>query len=209
MNEFIVRARSAPVDGDRLLGQVGRGQGVEYLADIVRHCLFVSQGHREDVILNLVLEKSQDYSRIVSISGDTLGSLSDIHEKSLLEAIAGALRAGAGLRKHDSTIDSLGICVTAKSFEQLVREKVEEKVVLLLDPDGADIRSREVSKELESAVFVMTDHTPMPKNTFKSMQRQGVKKISLGPRMLHTAQCLSILLNELDRLRNNPSLLND
>lgn len=209
MNEFIVRARSTPVDADRFLAQIGQGDGIEYLADIVRHCLFVSQGHRDDVILNLVLEKSQDYSRIVSISGETLGSLADIHEKSLLEAIADALRASDRLGKHESTTDARGIRVTAKSFEQMVREKAEETTVFLLDPEGADVRSNDVSDQLESAVFVMTDHTPMPKNTFKSMQRQGVQKLSLGPRMLHTAQCLSILLNELDRLRNNPSLLND
>ncbi len=209
MNEFIVRARAAAVDADRFLAQVGQGQGVEYLSDILRHALFISQGHREDVKVSLVLEKSQDFSRVVSLSGDCLGSLDNIHEMALLEAIAGALREGGRLAKHETCTDSRGISVTAKSFEQLVRERSEAGTVFLLDPDGEDIRSTEVAGDLAEAVFVMTDHTPMPKNTFKSMQRQGVKKLSLGPQMLHTAQCVSILLNELDRLRNNPPLLNE
>ena len=209
MTEFVVRARAAAADADRFLSQVGQGLGVEYLADIVRHSLFVSQGHREEVTVSLVLEKSQDFSRVVSISGASLGSLDDIHEAALLKAIADALRAGNGLKKHETRTDDRGISVTAKSFEQLVRERAEAGTVFLLDPDGLDVRKEEVLTELAEAVFVMTDHTPMPKNTYKSMQRQGVKKLSLGPGMLHTAQCVSILLNELDRLRNNPPLLND
>lgn len=209
MNEFIVRARAAAVDADSFLAQIGQGLGVEYLSDILRHALFVSQGHREDVTVSLVLEKSQDFSRVVSVSGDCLGSLDNIHEMAMLEAIAGALREAAKLSKHETCTDNRGISVTAKSFEQRVRESAEAGTVFLLDPDGEDIRSKEVSGELSEAVFVMTDHIPMPKNTFKSMQRQGVRKVSLGPRMLHTAQCVSILLNELDRLRNNPPLLND
>ncbi len=204
MNEFIVRARAAPVDADRFLALIGQGQGVEYLADIVRHVLFVSQGHRDNVTLSLVLEKSQDNSRIVSFSGETLGSLSDIHEQSLLRAIADALQVGAKLVKHETIVDKRGVSVTAKSFEQLVRERCEAGPVFLLDPDGEDVRDPGLSELLERAAYVMTDHTPMPKNTYKSMQRQGVRKLSLGPQMLHTAQCVSILLNELDRLRNNP-----
>ena len=47
--------------------------------------------------------------------------------------------------------------------------------------------------------FVLTDHIPMPKKTFKSMLRQGVKKISLGPRMLHASQCITLINNEYDR----------
>ena len=201
MIEFIIRARAAPVDADRFLGLIGQGQGVEYLADIVRHALFVSQGHRDNVVVSLVLEKSKDYSRVVTLSGARLGSLADIHERTLLEAIADALKAGAGLGKHETAVTAQGISVTAGSFEQLVRERTEDTQVYLLDPDGDDIRDL---MPAEPVVFVMTDHTPMPKNTCKSMQRQGVKRASLGPRMLHTAQCVSILLNELDRLGNNP-----
>lgn len=201
MIEFIIRARATPTNADSFLGLIGQGRGVEYLADIVRHALFVSQGHRDDVLVSLVPEKSADYSRVVTFSGGQLGSLADMHERALLEAIAGALRAGAALGKHETVMDARGVSVTAKSFEQLVRERTQQTQVYLLDPEGEDIRAL---KPAEPVVFVMTDHTPMPKNTRKSMRRQGVKEVSLGPRMLHTAQCVSILLNELDRLRNNP-----
>ena len=102
MIEFIVRARSAPVEADRFLASIGTGVGVEYLADIVRHAMFISQGHRSDACLSLVLEKSADFSRVLRISGSDLGSLPDLHEMSLLRAIADALRSASTLGKDES-----------------------------------------------------------------------------------------------------------
>ena len=66
----------------------------------------------------------------------------------------------------------------------------------LLDPKGDDIRTVDIPVD---AVFLLTDHIPMPKKNFKAMVLQGVKKISLGPVMLHASQCISIIQNELDR----------
>ncbi len=197
MIELVVRARNAPVDADRFLAAIGAGEGVEYLADILRHSLFVSQGHRDDVVLSLILEKSADFSRLLRIEGAQLGSLADLHEAAILALLAEALRYGQGLDKNTTTTAPSGIEVSAVSFEQYVKGlALLPQPVYALDPDGADIRELPA---LEDVVFVMTDHTPMPKNTHKSMARQGVSKVSLGPRMLHTAQCVSILLNERDR----------
>ena len=196
MIEFIVRARSAPVAADRFLDAIGTGVGVEYLADIVRHAIFVSQGHREDTKVTLVLEKSQFYSRVVELDGAILGSLPDLHERAFLQVISDALRVAASLEKNESVCDERGIRVTATSFEQLVKSRAEEQVVYVLESSGQDIRSEQFP---EDVVFVMTDHTPMPKNSYKSMARQGVRKLSLGPLMLHAAQCVTIIHNELDR----------
>ena len=67
----------------------------------------------------------------------------------------------------------------------------------MLDAKGVDIRDPLIS---DNAVFLLTDHTPMPKKTFNSLARQGVMKLSLGPVMLHASQCISVIHNELDRL---------
>jgi tRNA pseudouridine-54 N-methylase len=143
-----------------------------------------------------VLEKSQFFSRVVELDGSILGSLPDLHEKALLQVISDALRVAGSLEKNQTVLDDRGIRITAMSFEQLVKSRAEEQVVYVLDTGGEDIRSEQIP---EDAVFVMTDHTPMPKNTYKSMARQGVRKLSLGPLMLHAAQCVTIIHNELDR----------
>ncbi|MBT4162991.1 MAG: tRNA (pseudouridine(54)-N(1))-methyltransferase TrmY [Gammaproteobacteria bacterium] len=196
MAEFIVRARAAPVEPEAFRAAIGGGQGVEYLAEIIRSALFVSQGHRSDASVHLVLEKSRDFSRIVSFGGENLGSLVDLHEDSMLQAIANALETSSGLGKDEQITDSRGVTVRTTSFEHLVKARAAEQEIYLLDSSGEDIRDVELNS---SGIFVMTDHTPMPKKSFKSMARQGVKKVSLGPVILHASQCITLIHNEMDR----------
>ena len=91
--EFLVRARAAPVNPSHFKGLIGKGYGLEYLADIVRNALFVSKGHRENVAVSLVLERSKDFSRVIRFSGASLGSFKDLHETALLNRIFDALCA--------------------------------------------------------------------------------------------------------------------
>ncbi|MCH8257592.1 MAG: tRNA (pseudouridine(54)-N(1))-methyltransferase TrmY [Proteobacteria bacterium] len=197
MREFIVRARKAPVDADKFLAAVGSGAHVEYLAQMIVNALFIAKGHRRDTTLTLVLEDSADYSRALIMQGSSLGSLYGMNESALLNTCATALRAGRRLGKETSLVCDDGIVVTAISFEHLVKEKALHQEVYMLDVKGVDIRDTFIS---DNAVFLLTDHIPMPKKTFNSLARQGVMKLSLGPVMLHASQCISVIHNELDRL---------
>ena len=197
MREFIVRARKAPVDADKFLAAVGSGAHVEYLAQMIVNALFIAKGHRRDTTLTLVLEDSADYSRALIMQGSSLGSLSGMNESALLNTCATALRAGRTLGKETSLVCDDGIVVTAISFEHLVKEKALHQEVYMLDVKGVDIRDTSFS---DNAVFLLTDHIPMPKKTFNSLARQGVMKLSVGPVMLHASQCISVIHNELDRL---------
>ena len=143
-----------------------------------------------------MLEDSLDFSRCLTLQGAQLGNLGGTTEAALLKVIADSLQLAKGLSKEASITTPIGVCATAISFEHLVKAKVEDRQVFLLDPKGDDIRTVDIPVD---AVFLLTDHIPMPKKNFKAMVRQGVKKISLGPVMLHASQCISIIQNELDR----------
>ncbi|MEO2172631.1 MAG: tRNA (pseudouridine(54)-N(1))-methyltransferase TrmY, partial [bacterium] len=69
MPEYIVRARKAPTDAGLFVKAIGSAARVEYLAQIMTNCLFVSKGHRRDTTLTLVLEDSTDFSRALSLNG--------------------------------------------------------------------------------------------------------------------------------------------
>lgn len=194
--EFIVRARHAPVTKRAFLASLGTGAGVEYLAQIVLNALFVSKGHREDTELTLVLERSADFSRAVTLSGNRLGSITDLHEQGILSAIAHSLAAAEGLGKEAVTRDDKGIQVQTIGFERLVRSRTEASPCYLLDPGGTDIRESRLTPD---SVFVMTDHIPMPYKAQRSLTRLGVSPLSLGPVMLHTSQCITLVHNEMDR----------
>ena len=196
MPEFIVRARAAPASPDAFRAAVGHDRGVEYLADIIKAGLLLSQGHRVETVVHLVLEKSQDFSRVVTFDGHELGGLPGMQEEQLLEVIADALTPASGLSKDQRIVDERGVAVTTTSFEHLVKRKAEVQDTFVLKPNGEDIRLLDLPHD---SVFVLTDHTPMPKKTFKSMARQGIRPVSVGPRMLHAAHCIAIILNEIDR----------
>lgn len=45
----------------------------------------------------------------------------------------------------------------------------------------------------------MTDHIPMSPKTFRSLDRLGVWRLSLGPRMLIASQSVALIHQHLDR----------
>lgn len=197
MIEFVVRARKAPTDASKFLGEAGREAHVEYLTQILVNTLFVSKGHREDVCLTYVFEGSADFSRAISFRGDTIGMIGDQTEKGLLQLFARCLAAGAGLAKDAATTTDQGILISAISFERLVKRYQETRPVYVLDKKGSDVRQVEL---LDNAVFLLTDHIPMPPKAAKSLIRRGVTPLSLGPVMLHASQCVVLIQNEYDRL---------
>lgn len=202
MREFLVRARKAPTDPDRFLKLVGREPFVEHLAQIFLHGLFVSQGHRSDTVLHLAMEGARDFPKLISIDGSRLGSLAGLHETALLGVLADALSEGARLGKEETKDLANGIRIAAISFEHFLKQKVgkqkagQDIPMFLLDPKGQDIQSHPIPA---ASLFVLTDHIPMPKKSFNTLDRLGVRRLSLGPTTLHASQCITLIHNQLDR----------
>ena len=180
----------------RFRREVGAGAHVEYLAQIIINSLFVSKGHRPDTALTLVLENASDYSRAITLSGDSLGDLGPITEAHILDCLAECLTEAEGLAKEASVNSRRGMILRAISFEHLVKGCLAEAPVYLLDRKGTDIRSVDLASD---AVILLTDHVPIAPKLRKSLLRQGVQTMSLGPVMLHASQCVVIVQNEVDR----------
>lgn len=195
MRTFVVRARSAPVDGQGLLDGVGKDAHTEILAHTLMNALFVAQSHRADVTVHLVLERTADYSRTISIIANDLGELGGFHERALLARLAGALDASRGMGKEESRAVEAGIVVRTLSFEKLVQELAVDHPLYVMDKKGAPIRK---TKFGANPCFVLTDHIPMPKKSFNSLERLGAERITLGPKMLFASQCVVLIHNELD-----------
>ena len=65
MRTFVLRARAAPTDSRKLLAAVGQEAHPEILAHTLMNAIFVAQSHRPDVVVYLVLESTQDFSRTI------------------------------------------------------------------------------------------------------------------------------------------------
>ncbi|CEO41272.1 tRNA (pseudouridine(54)-N(1))-methyltransferase TrmY [Photobacterium kishitanii] len=195
MRAFVLRARSAPTDSKLLIASVGQDAHTEILAHVLMNAIFVAQSHREDIMVHLVLESTQDFSRTISFSSNDISNLSGFHEQAWLEKIAHALDKSIGMNKEQLRNVEPGICVRTISFEKLVCELAEDYQLYMLDKKGDFIRDIELAS---NPCFLLTDHMPMPKKSFNSLKRLGAEKISLGPKMLFASQCIVLIHNELD-----------
>ena len=196
MRTFVLRARAAPTDSQTLLASVGKDAHTEILAHTLMNAIFVAQSHRADVVVCLVLESTRDFSRTIRFEANAMHEIGGFHEQALLGKIAKALDASRGMGKEELRPVEAGVTVRTVSFERLVQELAEDHQLFVMDRKGTSIREQVFAG---NPCFLLTDHIPMPKNTFHSLERLGAEKITLGSKMLFASQCVVLIHHELDQ----------
>lgn len=195
MRVFVLRARAAPTDSQKLMAGVGADAHTEILAHTLMNALFVAQSHRSDVQVYLVLESTADYSRTIHFVADEISDIGGFHEQALLSLVVKALDASVGMGKEQQRQVQPGISVRTQSFERLVQQLSETCQLYVMDRKGESVSEVALA---ENSCFLLTDHIPMPKKSFNSLKRLGAEKISLGPTMLFASQCVVLIHNALD-----------
>ena len=195
MRTFVLRARAAPTDSQKLLTSVGKDAHTEILAHTLMNAMFVAQSHRAGVVAYLVLESTQDYSRTLRFEVSAMRDIGGFDERALLGKIAKALDVSRGMGKEEERPVETGVSVRTISFERLVQELAADHQLYVMDRKGSPIRQEAFTG---NPCFLLTDHIPMPKKTFHSLERLGAKKLALGSRMLFASQCVVLIHHELD-----------
>jgi len=77
-----------------------------------------------------------------------------------------------------------------------VQELATDHQLFVMDPKGTPIREQVFQ---DNPCFLLTDHIPMPKNTFHTLERLDTKKLTLGKKMLFASQCVVLIHHELDQ----------
>jgi tRNA (pseudouridine54-N1)-methyltransferase len=196
MRTFVLRARAASTDSQKLLASVGKEAHPEILAHMLMNSIFVAQSHRTDVEIYLVLESTQDFSRTIHFEVNAMHEIGGFDERALLGKLAKALDASRGMGKEEARPVESGVTVRTVSFERLVQELADDHQLFMMDRKGTPIRQQSFEGK---PCFLLTDHIPMPKKSFHSLERLGAKKIALGPKMLFASQCVVLIHHELDQ----------
>ena len=196
MRTFVLRARAASTDSQKLLASVGKEAHAEILAHALMNAIFVAQSHRVDVTVHLVLESTTDFSRTIRFDANDMHEIGGFDERALLGKIAKALDASRGMSKEEMRPVETGVTVRTVSFERLVQELAEDHQLFVMDRKGTSIRAQMFQG---NPCFLLTDHIPMPKKTFHSLERLGANNISLGSKMLFASQCIVVIHHELDQ----------
>lgn len=195
MRTFVLRARAAPTDSQKLLAGVGQEAHTEILAHTLMNAIFVAQSHRPGVVVYLVLESTQDFSRTIRFEADAMHDIGGFDERALLGKVARALDVSRGMGKEEERAVESGVTVRTIAFERLVQELAADHQLFVMDRKGAPIREQAFG---DKPCFLLTDHIPMPKKAFGSLERLGAKKITLGPTMLFASQCVVLIHHALD-----------
>ena len=195
MRTFVLRARAAPTASAKLLAGVGAEAHTEILAHVLMNAIFVAQSHRDDVVVYLVLESTADFSRTVRVEPRAMRALGGFDERALLGKVAKALDASRGMGKEETREVESGVTVRTISFERLVQQLAADHALYVLDRKGAPVGEVAFGA---NPCFLLTDHIPMPKKTFGSLERLGATKLSLGARMLFASQCVTLIHHALD-----------
>ena len=196
MRTFVLRARAAPTDSKKLLASVGQEAHTEILAHTLMNAIFVAQSHRPDVTVYLVLESTEDFSRILRFDANAMRDIGGFNEQALLGKIALALDASRGMGKDETRPVQAGVSVRTSSFERLVQELAADHQLFMMAPKGTPIREQVFH---DNPCFLLTDHIPMPKKVLPSLERMGARMLSLGPTMLFASQCVVLIHYELDQ----------
>ncbi len=196
MRTFVLRARAAPTESQALLASVGKDAHTEILAHTLMNAIFVAQSHRADVLVYLVLESTQDFSRTILFDANAMHDIGGFHEQALLGKIAKALDVSRGMGKDETRPVEAGVSVRTVSFERLLQELAVDHQLFLMDRKGRSMREQVFA---DNPCFLLTDHIPMPKKTFHGLERLGAKKITLGSKMLFASQCVVLIHHELDQ----------
>ena len=196
MRSFVLRARSAPTDSQKLLASVGQEAHSEILAHTLMNAIFVAQSHRADVVVYLVLESTSDFSRTIRFEANAMHEIGGFDERALLGKVAKALDASRGMGKEETRPVESGVTVRTIAFERLVQELATDHQLFVMDRKGNPIRDQPFQGD---PCFLLTDHIPMPKNSFHTLERLGTKKLTLGKKMLFASQCVVLIHHELDQ----------
>lgn len=196
MRTFVLRARAAPTDSQKLLAAIGQDAHTEILAHTLMNAIFVAQGHRDDVVVYLVLESTVDYVRSIRFEAAAMNNIGGFDERSLLAKVAAALDVSRGMGKEETRHVEAGMDVTTISFEGLVKQLASDHQLYMLQPKGTPIGEETFGN---NPCFLLTDHIPMPKKTFGSLERLGTKNLSLGKKMLFASQCVVLIHHALDQ----------
>jgi tRNA (pseudouridine54-N1)-methyltransferase len=147
-------------------------------------------------VVHLVLESTQDFSRTIRFDANAVHDFGGFDEHALLGKIATALDASVGMGKDETRPVESGITVRTLSFERLVQELAADHQLFVMDRKGTPIAEQVFEG---NPCFLLTDHIPMPKKTFHSLERLGARKLTLGKTMLFASQCVVLIHHALDQ----------
>lgn len=196
MRTFIIKARKATTNPEKLKNQIGSKDHFEVVLHSVMNAFFIASDFRQNVEVYIVFDGAHDFPVTLKLSGQHGLSFAGFHEQAIYKVIAEALSRVSELKKNQVLSVSSGIEILGYGLETLIKNLLEQqRNIFILDKKGEAIRELEFPSH---PVFLLSDHLMMPKKTLIGLKRRGLRSLSLGKKMLFASQCVVLIQHELD-----------
>jgi tRNA (pseudouridine54-N1)-methyltransferase len=169
-------------------GSAGR---IDILARSVTAAFLTSFDLRRDTRLLLVLLGEPDPPKMIRFEGSELKYLNP-DERSAGALIRRALQVKSRTEEDQST---RGVYVRRGDLEDALRYS-DAFALFYLHEDGEDVRG--VDLDAANVAFILGDHLGLFEEEEATLAH--ARRIRVGPVILHTDQCITLVHNELDRL---------
>ena len=190
MRRFIVIGHEAHTAPDFSLEDLpGTSGRIDVLARCVASAFLLSHSIRKDAELHLVLNGPPRPPRTLRLIGAELRHVNP-DERTTAALFSKALQS-------ESIVESMstsGLYASGLGFQQVLT--LVRGPFVMLKEDGEDIRDHAIPRD---PVFVLSDHLDFTEDEEKALLALDPIVLSVGPRSLHSNQCIAIVNNELDR----------
>lgn len=186
MRRFVILGHGVPLDGDFSLNDLPGGAGrIDVLCRAIGSSLFVSHEIRRDVETILSLRNAVQ----IRIQGDTVKRLNP-DERSTAALLKRALAA----LNEEEVMSTPGIFVSRRTLSETIDRLYQlEAAPIVLHETGSCAQAFAFPRD---PAFILSDHEEFTDTDLESLD--DLPRISLGPRSLHTSQCITIAHYLLD-----------
>jgi len=186
MRRFVILGHRVPLDGGFSLNDLPGGAGrIDVLCRAIGSSLFVSHEIRRDVETILSLRNAVQ----IRIQGDTVRRLNP-DERSTAARLKRALTA----LNEEEVMSTPGIFVSSRTLSETIDRLYQlEAAPIVLHETGS---CAETFAFPRNPAFILSDHERFTDTDLESLE--DLPRISLGPRSLHTSQCITIAHYLLD-----------
>jgi tRNA (pseudouridine54-N1)-methyltransferase len=196
MRTFIIKARKASTNLEKLKNQLGSKDHFEVVLHSIMNAFFIASDFRQNVEVYIIFDGAHDFPITLKLSSEQGLSFSGFHEQAIYKVLAEALLQATGLKKNQVMKVSCGIEALGFGLETLIKNLLEQqRSIFILDKKGEPIRELDFPS---CPVFLLSDHLMMPKKTLIGLKRRGLRSLSLGKKMLFASQCVVLIQHELD-----------
>lgn len=194
MRRFVILGHKVPVSGDFTLNDLPGSAGrLDVLCRAVGASLFVSHGIRRDTEVVLLIQNSVE----IRIAGDRVRRLNP-DERSTAALLQQALQQATDKELQASP----GILVTRSSLESTLDGLARRGAhPVVLHEDGELLDPTMLPAD---PAFVLSDHLNFTDEELRILEE--LPRLSLGPTVLHTSQCITITHYLLDRCTEDAEL---